>query len=208
MKISIITAGFRGENMNRVWESIKKQTHKDWEWVIVNDNRDSIRDWWKKFKEFKETDSCIENKDRIHFVDIDFDKGRFGLFSRNVGAMLANYKHVVFLDDDNEWTPDHLQSLVELKEKTGKHPFCWMRIVGKKEGSKVDRIKKTAFIRQHIDLGCLLWERKWFDIYGGFRDDSQVSFDWNCMARICFGEGPHQFVCTNKPTLIFSHKRY
>lgn len=204
MKISIITAGFRGGNMKKVWESIKKQTHTEWEWIIVNDNQDGIREWWEWFCEsFPE----IESKD-IKFVDIGFNKGRFGLFSRNVGAMLANYKHVVFLDDDNEWEPDHLQSLIELKEKTGKHPYCWMRIIGKKEGSKVDRIKKTAFIRQHIDLGCLLWERKWFDTYGGFRDDSQVSFDYNCMARIHFGEGPHQFVCTNKPTLIFHHKRY
>ena len=205
MKISIVTACFRKDNMPRVWKSIKTQIHTDWEWVLVNDNQEGIREWWN---EFKKIEDYIENKHRIHFVDIQFDKGRFGLFSRNVGAMLANYKHVVFLDDDNEWEPNHLQSLIQLKEKTGKHPYCWMRIIGKKEGSKVDRIKETAFIRQHIDLGCLLWERKWFDIYGGFRDDSQVSFDWNHMARICFGEGPHQFVSTRLPSLRFSHKRY
>jgi len=205
MNISIITAAFRDEHMNRVWESIKNQTYKEWEWIIVNDNQERIRKWWQNFKLIQD---YKDNQHRIFFVDIGFDKGRFGLFSRDVGAVLANHKHVIFLDDDNELTNDHLQSLVELKEKTGKHPYCWMRIIGKKEGSEVDRVKKTTFIRQHIDLGCLLYERIWFDRYGGFRDDSQVSFDWNHLARIHFNEGPHNFACTNKDSLIFHHKRY
>jgi len=205
MDISIVTAAFRDEHMNRVWQSIKVQTHNQWEWIIVNDNQKCIREWWK---EFQATEDFSQNKHRIFFIDVGLDKNRFGLFSRNIGAIAANYKHVLFLDDDNEWEPDHISSLVELKEKTGKHPFCWLHIKGKKKNSTEDRIKKTTFIRQHIDLGCLLWERIWFDRYGGFRDDSQVSFDWNHLARIHFGEGPHSFVCTNKPTLIFWHKRY
>jgi len=205
MKTSIITAAFRAKYMPRVWESVKRQTNNDWEWVLVNDNQQEIRDWWK---DFQKTDDYKKNKDRISFIDIGVDKGRFGLFSRNVGVIVSNHKNIIFLDDDNELEPDHLESLISLKLKTNKHPFCWLHIKGKKDGSNVDRIKETAFIRQHIDLGCLLWERKWFDRYGGFRDDSQVSFDWNHLARVHFGEGPHDFVCTKKPSLIFWHRRY
>lgn len=203
MNISIIVAAFRAENMNKVVESIKGQTHKDWEVIFVNDNQEGIRKWWNKFKQSEDY-----NPEKMFFVDIGINKGRFGLYSRNVGVMVSNFKHFIFLDDDNEMEPDHLESLITLKEQTGRHPYCWMHIKGKKEGSTVDRTKKTAFVRQHIDLGCLLYERKWWDRYGGFRDDSQVSFDWNQLARIHFGEGPHNFVCTEKPTLIFWHKRY
>ena len=189
--------------MNRVWQSIKNQTHKEWEWIIVNDNQDRIRKWWEEFKQSPEYDS-----ERMFFVDVGIDKGRFGLFTRNIGVMASRYDNVIFLDDDNEWETNHLESLVSLKKETGKHPYCWLHIKGKKDGSDVDKIKNTAFIRQHIDLGCLLYERIWFDRYGGFRDDSRVSFDWNHLARIHFGEGPHNFVCTENPTLIFWHKRY
>jgi len=205
MKVSIICAAFRAELLNRVLESVKKQTHKEWELIFVNDNQDGVREWWKKFIL---TDYYNQNKDRIFFVDVGINKGRFGLFTRNIGVMASRYDHLVFLDDDNEWEPNHLETLVSLKKETGKHPYCWLHIKGKKDDSNVDRVKKTAFIRQHIDLGCLLYERVWFDRYGGFRDDSQVSFDWNHLARIHFGEGPYNFVCTEQPSLVFWHKRY
>lgn len=38
---------------------------------------------------------------------------------RNLGVQLAAHPWVAFLDDDNEWTPDHLASLLELAERTG-----------------------------------------------------------------------------------------
>ncbi len=203
MKISIVTAAYRDKNMDRVWESIKNQTHQDWEWIIVNDAQCGIRQWFKKFKLVNELPAA-----KVWFVDIEYAKGRFGLYSRNVGAMVANCEHIAFLDDDNQWEPDHLESMVKLAEETGRIPFCWMHEKGKKPGSTHDKIKKTGFSKQGIDLGCILWTRELFDRYGYFRDDAQVTFDWNHMARVGFGEGIRKFVCTEKPTLIFWHKRY
>jgi intein/homing endonuclease len=116
--------------------------------------------------------------------------------------------HNCFLDDDNEWKPNHLESLVRLEKKTGKVPFCWIDERGKKPNSTHRRIKKTGFSKQAIDLGCLLWRREDLDQYGLFRNDSQVTFDWNCIARHYFQKGPHNYECTKEPTLIFWHKRY
>lgn len=203
MKVSIITASIRGELLDKVWESIKNQTYKKWEWIIINNNSQSVRDWWEKNK-----DIVKKENPNIWIVHLPYNTGRFGLYSRNAGAIIAHNDDIVFLDDDNEWYKNHLQSLVELKQETGKIPFCWMHVKGKKEGSDVDRIKKTGFAKQGIDLGCLLWDRKLFEQYGFFRNDSQVTYDWNCIARVYFGYGPHNFICTDKPTLIFWHKRY
>lgn len=198
-KISIITAGYRVEFMDRVWESIKRQTFKDWEWIIVNDGQDKIREWYKKNK------TVLYN---TFFVDIEKRRGRFGLYARNVGTMVANNKHIIFLDDDNEWEADHLESLVKLEKETGKIPYCWMHLKGKKPDSTHDRIKKTHFGKQGIDLGCILWRKELFERYGYFRNDAQVTYDWNCIARVYYGSSPSSFVCTNKPTLIFWHRRY
>lgn len=202
MKISIITAASRPSFMNRVWKSISSQTHKDWEWIIVTGGFSGIKKWYEDFKKM------YAGSQSIVLIDTVYDKGRFGLYNRNVGAMTARYNRIVFLDDDNEWEPNHLESLVNLEKKTGKIPYSWMHVKGKKPGSDVDVIKKTGFSKQGIDLGCILWRRDLFDRYGYFRDDSQVTYDWNHMARVAFGEGLHRFICTDEPTLIFWHKRY
>ena len=199
-KITIVTAAFRAKNMPRVWESIKNQTYTHWEWLVINDGQTGIRGWW----------DGIYHHSNAKFVDIHWQTGRFGLYVRNVGVMLSDpsYNHIVFLDDDNEWTPDHLESMVALEESTGKTPYCWMHIKGKKPGSTFERIKKTGFSRQGIDLGCILYKKEHFYKYGFFRDTRQVTFDFDFMEKIYKGEGGDKFVCTEKPTLIFWHKRY
>jgi len=204
MKISIITAAFRPELMDRVWASVSSQTYKDWEWLIVNDAQQGIRDWYKQSRE-----SGKFGDSNVWFIDLEQQKGRFGLYSRNVGTMAANYSRVVFLDDDNEWTVDHLQSMVDAELTTGKIPYCYMHIIGKKPGSTFQKIKRTGFSRQGIDLGCILYKKKHFEDFGYFRDDAQVTFDYNAIERIFLGLGGQSaFVCTAKPSLIFHHKRY
>jgi len=201
MKITIVTAAYRAKHMPRVWESIAKQTYQDWEWIIVNDGQDEIREWCKQF-----VDTHLIPD--VYFADVQWRKGRFGLFTRNVGAMLANTNNIIFLDDDNEWEPDHLESLVNAKKETDRIPFCWMHIKGKKPGSTHERIKKTGFHKQGIDLGCILWNKRLFEKYGYFLDDAQVTFDWNLIKKVYDGEGEDAFISTKNPSLIFWHKRY
>jgi len=187
--------------MDRVWESVKRQTFSDWEWIIVNDGSDDVCRWYnEKKQEF--------DKKNIWKIDIGRNRGRFGLYARNVGSMCASNKFIAFLDNDNEWEADHLESLAKKYIETGKTPYCWMHIKGKKEGSTHDKIKKTHFGKQGIDLGCILWTKDLFESYGYFKDDSQVTFDWNCIARVYYNKGPNQFICTENPSLIFWHKRY
>jgi ubiquinone/menaquinone biosynthesis C-methylase UbiE len=202
-KVSIITAAFRGELMPRVWESIKSQDFTNWEWVIVNDNQDSVRQWYREAQK----NNLFEGKD-VWFIDLERQMGRFGLYSRNIGAMVAKYDRVAFLDDDNEWMPDHLSSLINLEIKTGKIPYCWMRVIGKKPGSTFQKTKRTHFGRQGIDLGCILYRKIMFEKYGYFPDSRLITFDFDLMRKIFSGEGQSNFACTDKDSLRFHHKRY
>lgn len=201
--VSIVTAAFRGELMPRVLKSIKAQTFTKTEWIIVNDAQDSVREWYESAMGSGDLDGLD-----VSFIDLKVQKGRYGLYSRNIGTMAAKYDRIIFLDDDNEWEPDHLESLISAERETGKIPYCWMRIVGKKPGSTFTRIKRTHFGRQGIDLGCLLYRKVTFDRYGYFPNSCPVTFDHDLMRKLFSGEGKENFICTNKPSLIFHHKRY
>jgi len=203
IKVTIVTAAFRAENMDKVLDSIKKQMFKDFEWVIVNDAQQEVREWYKQSKINKK----LEGLD-VRFIDMEKQMGRFGLYSRNIGAMVAKYDRITFLDDDNMWTSKHLSSLIKMEVATGKIPYCWMHIKGKKPGSTFERIKKTHFGRQGIDLGCILYRKDHFIKYGYFQDTRQVTYDYDYMFKIFTGEGVDNFVCTEKASLIFHHKRY
>ena len=98
--------------MGRVWDSVVKQTHKDWEWIIVNDGSSEVRKWYTdNIAKFRKV-----NRD-IWMIDIERNRGRFGLFARNIGTMASSSEYVVFLDDDNEWEEDHLESLIRFRKK-------------------------------------------------------------------------------------------
>jgi glycosyltransferase involved in cell wall biosynthesis len=203
MKVSIITAAFRAEYMDRVWQSVLSQTHKEWEWIIVNDGQDSIREWFNKSK----SSGIFEGYD-VWFIDVTKNMGRFGLYARNIGIVSSHNEHIVFLDDDNEFNPDHIESLLSLEISSGKVPYCYLHIKGKKEDSKFERVKVTNLHRGQIDLGCVLYKKEYFDKFGYFRNDSQITFDWNCIDRIWKGLGNDSFVSTENPSLVFWHRRY
>lgn len=206
MNVSIITAAFRTEYINGTWESIKKQTYhsQKWEWILICDDSQEIRDWyWDKKKQGE-----FENYD-VTFIDIHKRQGKYGLVSRNVGVMVSKHDRILFLDDDNEWDEDDvIEALLKAEKETGKIPFMNMHIVGKKPGSTVDRIKKTHFGHQGMDLGCLLYRKEFFKKYGYF-DDSElrIEFDWALFQKIFQGENINNFINIDRH-LYFRHKRY
>ena len=201
MNVSIITAAFRGELMDRVWESIKKQTHKNWEWIIVCDDSNSVRFWWK--------DNGINLPENVWFIDIGKNQGNYGLQARNVGAMCSNFDRICFLDDDNEWeTESYLSSLIKAEVETGKIPYSCLRIRGKRQDSTHDRIRQTSLASNNIDLGNLFYRKEFFKKYGYFDNSkNRIIFDWDFIKNVKDGEGAESFVRVDE-NLIFWHHRY
>lgn len=202
--VSIITAAFRTEYIGGTWESLKKQTYKKWEWIVVNDNSSEIFAWYKEKKESGE----FEGYD-VWFIDIGKRQGRYGLVARNLGAMSASYNNIIFLDDDNNFEGEtYLESVMNAKKETGRIPFTNLHLVGKKKGSTYDRIKRTHPSRNHVDLGNILYSKKLFLKYGYFDDSNfAIVFDGELIDKIRDGEGEDAFVKVEE-NLLFRHKRY
>lgn len=204
MNISIITAGFRVEYLNDLWNSIKDQTFKSWEWILVIDDSDEVREWYN----FRKQQGWFDGFN-VWSIDVGKNRGRYGLVSRNIGMMASSYNRIIFLDDDNRFEEDdYLETLVTTEETTGKIPYTKLHIIGKKSGSKVDRYKNTHPTRHHIDLGNVFYRKDLFIKAGLFNDSkNRIMFDYDLIEAIKNLVGEDNFIKVDKH-LVFRHKRY
>jgi glycosyltransferase involved in cell wall biosynthesis len=98
-KVSVIIPTHnRPQLLKRAVESVLRQTYSDWELLIVNDGDDEML-----VKVF------VSGLDSSKIVCLKTEKpGSGGSSARNIGIKNANSELVAFLDDDDEWTDDHL----------------------------------------------------------------------------------------------------
>lgn len=101
MKFSIITPTFRRSDLLiRAVNSLLAQTYRDWEMIIVNDSPTDTA-----YREF----SNEINDSRIHYHVNNINMGVN--YSRNIALqkISADSRWVIFLDDDDYFSPDALQ---------------------------------------------------------------------------------------------------
>ncbi len=106
MRFSIITPTYRrADTLVRAVDSLIGQTYKNWEIIIINDSPGDI-----SYVPFV---SSI-NDSRIIYKTNDLNRGVN--YSRNKGlqSVSADSKWVIFLDDDDYFAPDTLQTLHDL----------------------------------------------------------------------------------------------
>ncbi len=112
-------------------ESVKNQTYKNIEIIIVNDC--STQEEYYKTK----LDGCI-------VINLDKNsKKRFGHvspggFQRSIAMKIANGKYIAFIDDDDYWMPDKLEEQLEVMKTSG----CLMSATDGYFGSGVYNPKK------------------------------------------------------------------
>ena len=134
MKISLITATLgRYEELVTLFESLKKQTYKNFELYLVDQNNDS------KLKDLSNDYQKYFSINYIHSTT----KGLS--LNRNIALKLADGDIIGFPDDDCYYSPDVLSNVIENLENTDdKIKFCAMRTfdsVTKKQNHKSDKIK-------------------------------------------------------------------
>jgi glycosyltransferase involved in cell wall biosynthesis len=105
-KVSVILPTHnRAEFLHHAIESALKQTFKDLEIIVVDDNStDNTVDVVKRFEDR-----------RIEYIRENANKGPSA--ARNTGISASKGKYLAFLDDDDEWVPDKLKKQIELLDK-------------------------------------------------------------------------------------------
>ena len=115
----IITTYKRSEFLTRAINSVLKQTYKNFEVIIVDDNNKN--DEYSKF-----TQTLLEtyiNRNEIKIIQHDENKGISA--ARNTGIKEANGEYIAFLDDDDEFLPKKIELQINLFKESKK---CWFGI--------------------------------------------------------------------------------
>ena len=115
---SLFTPSFNSfHKIMRVYESLKEQTLKDWEWVIMDDSPDDTHFQFLR-KNFK-------NDNRIRFYRQSQNNGSIGNV-KNETIGLCRGKYVLEMDHDDEILPDVLQDAANLFDKSPDVGFIYM----------------------------------------------------------------------------------
>lgn len=207
--ITIITAAWRLDGLKKVINSLEQQIYKNFNHIIVNDNNEEIRQW------LKENNYFVNNKN-IHIVDNYTRCHTYGGVSRNIGITMAfsyireckrdyDNEMITFLDDDNIWENNHLESMVNI---LGDNDIVFSD--AKWIGVNDTTWQEVRPFRAHqggFDLGQGLYKRKLFTEIGYFnpRPRRKHKFDFEIINK--FIKSGCKISYTHKPTLILSYRK-
>ena len=115
-KLSVIIPTYnRYDKLQNAIESVKNQTYKNIEIIVVNDNSVDGRYYEKSFQSRK--DIKIINLNPCTKTLFDFPMIPNGI-NRNIGLQFATGTYIAFLDDDDYWMPRKIElQLNEMKQK-------------------------------------------------------------------------------------------
>jgi len=116
-KISVIIPTYnRYKSLLHAIDSVKKQTYKNIEIIVINDNS---------------TDSDYYSKKINNVIIIHLNKNSKYIYKyssagyvRNFGLKIATGKYIAFLDDDDYYLPNKIESQVKYLESQNKIHIC------------------------------------------------------------------------------------
>jgi len=161
----------RPERLARALGSALGQTYRNLEVIVVDDasqtdNRPVVQ---------------LFDDPRTRYIQLDQNQGASG--ARNVGIKEARGRYIAFLDDDDEWMPEKLESQVADLIRKGprfKFSYCLREFYNDDIGVAVGH-SKTGWDGNHLQAiitysimpstSCVVVEKECLDKVGGFRKD-------------------------------------
>ena len=133
--VSIITPTYNcGEFIARTLDSVRAQTYKNWEMIIVDDcSTDNTSEVVAEY---------IKNDNRIKYVVLEKNSG--AAVARTRAMELAEGSYMAFLDSDDIWMPDKLERQIKWMEENGYAFSCTAYDQIDEEDKPLDRVIKTV----------------------------------------------------------------
>lgn len=184
----IVRTKDRPKLLYRALQTVASQTYCPIEVVLVNDGGCDLD--VKKLKEILKDVS-------LNYIRLEKNTGR--AHAGNIGLENARGKYVGFLDDDDEFYPEHVSILVSLLKQVNYKVAYTDSLMAYKEynpitSELVDIRKEMVFsqdfnydyliFENYIPFMCLLFEREILINSGGFDGDLDIYEDWDLLIRI------------------------
>lgn len=185
--VSIVMPTYnRGYVIEKAILSAVSQTYNNWELIIVDDASTD------------ETESVVAGirDDRIRYVKNEINRG--ANFSRNRGCSLAKGDYLAFLDSDNYWEKEMLESQMEIlvpsSAKVG-FVFCRVRFqqfdklleegrVVPREQFDVGQLKRILPFGNMIDMNTVVLKKEVFCAVNGFDEEMPRLQDYELFLRL------------------------
>ena len=108
--VSIITPTYNcAKFIAKTIDSVKAQTYKNWEMIIVDDrSQDNTREIVEEY---------VKDDPRIQYHLLEVNSG--AAVARTTAMKLAKGSYMAFLDSDDIWTPDKLERQIQWMEDNG-----------------------------------------------------------------------------------------
>ncbi len=194
----------RPDTLRQALESILQQTYRDFEIIVVNDGGRDVSDIVQ----------ALDTERRISYVRHPVNRNLAA--ARNSGIGVARGKYLAYLDDDDRFYPEHLETLVAFLEQGGFRAAYTdaLRITQTKRGDRYttvarDRPYSNDFDRDHLlvlnafPVLCMMHDRACLEAVGGFDEALTSHEDWDLWVRMSA-----QFPFRHLPTITaeFTHR--
>ncbi len=184
--VSVIVPTYnRPETLLIALRSILDQTYKDFEIIVVNDAGSDVENVVR----------FLDKEGRITYIRHGSNRDRAA--ARNTAIKVARGKYIVYLDDDDLYYPDHLETLVTYLQKNGTkvaYTDAHRAHQAKRDGRYVVTKRELAYsfdfdydrilVHNFIPILCLMHEKACLDVIGLFDESLTTHEDWDLLIRL------------------------
>lgn len=183
----VITTYGRPNYLKNAIDSICKNTYKNYEIIIVDDNGEE-----SSFS--RETEKIIKNYKNIELKYIKHEKNYGANKARNTGVKAANGNYIAFLDDDDIFLPNKLEEINTILKTNSDISLIYSGANYRNEKNKI-KYKYINFkdyknkILKHNFIGSnsfVVLKKEKIEKLNGFDETLESCQDWDMWIRIIY----------------------
>jgi len=185
-KVSVIVPTYnRPERLAETLRSITGQTLQDIEIIVINDHGMDIAHVIAR---------CLGGPEIVH---LRHSTNRGLAAARNTGLRHARGQYIAYLDDDDVFLPDHLQTLAEFLESSrngAAYTDAWCaeerltngryEVVKREARFSADWDNERILVQNLVPVLCFMHERRVAIAAGGFDEQMTTHEDWDFWIRL------------------------
>ncbi|CUQ67235.1 glycosyltransferase [Candidatus Nitrospira inopinata] len=175
----------RPDRLRETLQSVLAQSYRDFEIIVVNDGNVDV----------SSVIGALNTDDRITLIKHDRNRGLAA--ARNTGIRVARGKYIAYLDDDDRYLPDHLETLVTVLEKgqcKAAYSDAWRVHEQYEEGRYVEVGRDVPYsqdfsfphllVMNYFPVLCVMHERSCLEEVGFFDESLFAHEDWDLWIRM------------------------